>query len=62
MTYAELAKKCDDLKIENETLRVIMDKMLEQGHRLQAENSALKRVIAKCYGCPECRAIKNEEQ
>lgn len=42
MTYAKIAKERDDLKSENETLRAIMDKMLEKNKALERENDELK--------------------
>ena len=53
MTYAEIAKERDDLKIENETLRAIMDKMLEKGKALEAENAELKARLEKAVELPE---------
>ena len=67
MTYAELAKERDDLKIENETLRAIMDKMIEKGKSLEKENELLKILsaqtnagIVNCSGCKlvEINAVK----
>lgn len=42
-TYADLAHERDDLKSENETLRSIMDKMLERGNELKAENEQIRQ-------------------
>lgn len=53
MTYAEIAKERDDLKSENETLRAIMDKMLETGKALKRENDELKSRLEKAVEPPE---------
>lgn len=62
MTYAELAKQRDDLKSENEMLRSIMDKMLEKGNRLEAENKKLlnsieELTVKRC--CLRCEIAKS---
>ena len=58
MTYAEIAKERDDLKSEIETLRAIMDKMLETGKALKAENTELKARLEKAVELP-CKLGKN---
>ena len=45
MTYAELAMQRDTFRDENETLRSIMNLMLEKGKRLEAENEKLKNGV-----------------
>lgn len=62
MTYAELAKQRDDLKSENEMLRSIMDKMLEKGNRMEAENKKLLNSIEELTTkrcCLRCEIVKS---